>query len=74
MTDLVRDLWSLLDGDAASSEGVSFVGPQHVLPSVFDVTGLAVATVGVACLAAAELLGERTGAAIPTVEIDSRSA
>ncbi len=74
MIDLLKHLWSLLDGDASASEGVSFVGPEHVLPSVFDVTGLAVAAVGVACLAAAELLGERSGGAIPSVEVDSRSA
>ncbi len=74
MTDLLKDLWYSLDGDASLSEGVSFVGPQQVLPSVFDVTGLAVAAVGVACLAAAELLGERSGRAVPSVEIESRSA
>ena len=36
-------------------------GPEQVLPSVFDVTALATASVAAACLSASALLAARTG-------------
>jgi hypothetical protein len=45
-----------------------------VLPSAFDVTGLATASVAAATLAAAEFLATRTGSAPREVTVDSRAA
>jgi CoA-transferase family III len=49
-------------------------GPRQVLPSVFDVTGLAVASVAAATLAAAEFHAARNGTPPSQVTVDSRAA
>jgi hypothetical protein len=51
-------LWEGLGGDPARLEQVRITGPETVLPSVYDVTGFAAATIGAAMLAAAELRGD----------------
>jgi hypothetical protein len=52
-------LWDDVAGDPALLERVSFVGPPGpVLPSVYDVTGWAAATIAAARVAAAELRGD----------------
>ena len=61
-----------IDG-AAPSAPLEVTGARHVLPSVFDVTGLAAATVGAAGLALAELVAARTGTPAPTVRVDTRA-
>ncbi len=55
-----RELWSLLGGEPTLLDSLAIEGPANVLPSVFDVTGFAASAIGVATLAAAELLRART--------------
>lgn len=49
-------------------------GPAQVLPSVYDVTTLASASVAAAALAVAELHAMRTERTLPAVAVDSRAA
>jgi len=51
-------------------EGLVLCGPEQVLPSVFDVTALATASVAAACLSASALLAARTGAPRRGVAVD----
>jgi hypothetical protein len=55
------------------SAAVAVTGPVAVLPSCFDVTGLATASVAVATLAAARLLAARRGSALGQVTVDTRA-
>jgi crotonobetainyl-CoA:carnitine CoA-transferase CaiB-like acyl-CoA transferase len=68
------ELWRALGGDEARTRGVSLSGPRHVLPSLYDVTGLSVGSVAAAALAVAELHGLRRGVATPAVELGSEEA
>ncbi len=52
---------------------VEVTGTRHVLPSVFDVTGFAAATVGAAGAALAELIAARSGRRAPVVRVDTRA-
>ncbi|GAA3765318.1 CoA transferase [Microbacterium kribbense] len=61
------------DGEAAEGAG-SATGPRVVLPSAFDVTGLATGAIAAGLRAAAELVAARAGAATPAVTVDSRDA
>ncbi|WP_426572016.1 CoA transferase [Aquihabitans sp. McL0605] len=73
--DLTMPLWTDLGGDAATLEHLEITGPTAVLPSIYDVTGFAAATVGVAALAVSELAAARTGAAAPAaVTVDRLAA
>ena len=67
-------VWSALGGDPELLERVVVSGPRTVLPSVFDVTGLATATVAAATLAAAELRAARSGGEVPRVGVERRRA
>ena len=71
--ELAGQLWSLVGG-AGEPSALEITGPRHVLPSVFDVTGLAAAAVGVATAAVAELAGTRAGRPCPAARVDTRSA
>jgi CoA transferase family III len=73
MRDIAAHLWSLLDGDPAKLEHLELVGERRLLPSVFDVTGVATAAVGVATLAAAEL-GAARGGRLHTAHVGTREA
>src|SRR5215813_15209884 len=73
-TSLVGTLWSALGGDAALLGALHFCGPAGGLPSRFHVSDLAVATIGVATLAAAELWSARRKEALRSVTIDRRLA
>src|SRR5690349_11645919 len=55
MRDTAASLWSLLGGDSTALEHLDLVDDHFELPSVFDVTGVATAAIGVATLAVAEL-------------------
>ncbi len=68
--DPLPGLWADLGGATAPLGAVTTTGPAGLLPSVFDVTGFAVAAVGAAALAVAELWSVRTGAPVPGVVVD----
>jgi len=68
------ELWRALGGEAAQTRGVSLSGPRHVLPSLYDVTGLSVGSIAAAALAVAELHGLRSGVTTPAVELGSEEA
>ncbi|MBK0420205.1 CoA transferase [Leucobacter sp. CSA1] len=66
--------------DAAAREAAlrimapTTTGPRTVLPSAFDVTGLATGAVAAATRAVAELHAARSGAPVPPTAVDSREA
>ena len=75
--DIAARVWGRLGGRADVAGALTTTGPRAVLPSVFDVTGLATATVAAATLAAAEFLAAASAAPDPAprpVTVDSRSA
>jgi hypothetical protein len=53
---------------------LTLCGAEHVLPAVFDVTALATASIGAACLAASALLAARTATAPRRVVVDRHQA
>jgi len=69
---LAGQAWSALNGPASALDHLSVAGWGD-LPSVFPVTDLATASVGVAGLAVAELLAQ-AGGAWPAVQVDRRLA
>src|SRR5215471_13980306 len=73
-TSLVGTLWSALGGDAALLGALHFCGPSGGLPSRFQVSDLAAATIGVATLAAAELWAARRKEPVRAVTVDRRLA
>lgn len=69
---LTRQVWETVGGQHAALDHCEITGPRAVLPSTYDVTGLAVASVAAASLAAADVAaraGTRTD-----VAVDSREA
>jgi hypothetical protein len=74
ITQITARIWHAAGDRADVPERLALTGPRQVLPSVFDVTGLAVASVAAATLAAAEFLAARNGTAPGTVTVDSRAA
>ena len=73
-TDLIARIWSAIGVEVALADRVQISGPAQLLPSVFDVTGLATGAVGVASLSAAQLLAARSGGALRKVGVDRRGA
>jgi hypothetical protein len=72
--DLAHDLWSDLGGASNALDRVVIDGPAGVLPSLYDVTGFASATVAAAALAVAELAAVRSSVTIPAVRVDRLGA
>ncbi len=72
--DPTGGVWRALGGDPGAQAALEVTGPARVLPSVFDVTGLATASVAAAATAAAAFQAARGGVAIPAVTVDRRSA
>lgn len=69
--NLAAEIWTSLGGDGGALSALEVTGPPRVLPSVYDVTRLASAAVGVACLAAADLYSLRTGTSLPSVAVNT---
>jgi len=74
LTDIASRVWGEIGGPAALLDALTATGPRTVLPSQFDVTGLATASVAAATLAAAEFLAARTDGRPLPVTVDSRQA
>jgi hypothetical protein len=74
LTALADRVWELAGGTPDISARLTVSGPRAFLPSAFDVTGLATATVAAATLAAAEYQAVRNDSAVATVRVDSRAA
>jgi crotonobetainyl-CoA:carnitine CoA-transferase CaiB-like acyl-CoA transferase len=72
--DVVARIWREAGGPPDALAGLTTTGPRQVLPSVFDVTGLAAGSIAAATLAAAEFHAARTGARPRAVSVDSRAA
>lgn len=66
---LAADLWTDLGGEARCIDAVRFEGPAGILPSVYDVTAFASATVACAATAVAELAAARAGSGTPLPEV-----
>jgi CoA-transferase family III len=79
LNEVAARMWGEADGSRESLEALTITGPRQVLPSSFDVTGLATGSVAAATLAAAEFLAARSDDAagcgkLPAVTVDSRAA
>src|SRR5260370_549843 len=74
LTDMTARIWRSTGSSAEALDGLTFSGPRQVLPSIFDVTGLAAASVAAATLATAEFHATRTGTPLPPVSVDTRAA
>jgi hypothetical protein len=74
LTDITARVWSEVGGPADLLDVVTTGGPRTVLPSHFDVTGLATSSVAAATLAAAEFLAARNDTRPLPVTVDSRQA
>jgi len=72
--DLVAQAWGLAGGTPEVAARCTACGPRTVLPSAFDVTGLATASVAAATLAAAEFRAIRNAEPVAAVTVDSRAA
>jgi len=69
---LTREVWRALDGPVAALDRCELTGPRVVLPSAYDVTGLAVASVAAASLAVAGVAaraGSRTDIVVDSGEV-----
>jgi hypothetical protein len=83
-TRITGRIWDAVGGRSPRAPGaasgpaglgaLAVSGPRQVLPSVFDVTGLAVASVAAATLAAAQFHAARNGTLPGQVTVDSRAA
>ncbi|MDF2697342.1 MAG: CoA transferase, family protein [Labilithrix sp.] len=67
-------LWTHLGGEPALLDALTISGPAEVFPSPFAVTTFAASAIGVATLAAAELLSARTASAQHSARIDTVEA
>jgi CoA-transferase family III len=74
LTDIAARIWDGLGGSADLVRRLTATGPRTVLPSQFDVTGLATASVAAATVAAAEFLAVRNDRGPLPVTVDSRQA
>ncbi|HEX4092847.1 MAG TPA: CoA transferase [Trebonia sp.] len=72
--DIAARVWGEVGGAAGLTGALTTTGPRAVLPSVFDVTGLATGSVAAATLAAAEFLAARADGPPLPVTVDSRQA
>lgn len=73
-SQVTAQIWQASGGPANLLATLTTSGPRQVLPSFFDVTGLATESVAAATLAAAEFLAARGGTRPAPVSVDSRAA
>ena len=71
--ELLRALWTLVEGDPSALERAAIRDAEPVLPSIFAVDKVAAATVASTALAAAEVHRLRNGES-QTVAVDTRAA
>jgi hypothetical protein len=74
LDELAAQVWTLAGGAADVAAQLTVSGPRTFLPSAFDVTGLATASVAAAALAAAEYHAARNDSPVAAVRADSRAA
>jgi hypothetical protein len=74
LSDIAARIWGEVGGPADVLGVLAATGPRAVLPSPFDVTGLATASVAAATMAAAEFLAVSSGGRPLPVTVDSRRA
>jgi hypothetical protein len=74
LSDIAARVWGEIGGPVDLPGALTATGPRTVLPSRFDVTGLATASVAAATLAAAEFLAVTGDGRPPPVTVDSRQA
>src|ERR1700733_15317897 len=74
VSDIAGRIWGGLGGPADLFGRLTATGPRTGLPSQFDVTGLATASVAAATLAASEFLAVRNDSGPLPVTVDSRQA
>jgi hypothetical protein len=71
---LAAQVWAMAGGQPETAAALAVSGPRNFLPSAFDVTGLATASVAAATLAAAGYHAVRNEAPVAAVSVDSRAA
>jgi CoA-transferase family III len=74
LSDIAARVWAEVGGPADAPGSLTTSGPRAVLPSQFDVTGLATASVAAATRAAAEFLAAGNDGRPLPVTVDSRQA
>ena len=74
LSDIAARIWGEVGGPADLPGEPTVTGPRAVLPSQFDVTGLATASVAAATMAAAEFLAVSSDRRPLPVTVDSRQA
>jgi hypothetical protein len=74
LDELAARFWTLAGGDPEVPARLTVSGPRTFLPSAFDVTGLATASVAAATLAAAEYHAARNQSTVAAVRVGSRAA
>jgi CoA-transferase family III len=74
IAELAAQVWTLAGGAPDVAAHLTIGGPRAFLPSTFDVTGLATASVAAATLAAAEYQAARDESPVAAVRADSRAA
>jgi hypothetical protein len=73
-SDVAAPVWEMAGGAPDAVSKLTASGPRTVLPSTFDVTGLATAAVSAATLSAATYHAARNAAPLAAVRVDSRAA
>ena len=74
IAELAARVWTLAGGAPDVAARLTIGGPRAFLPSAFDVTGLATASVAATTLAAAEYWAARNESPVAAVRADSRAA
>src|SRR5580693_2730434 len=74
LDELAARVWMQAGGAPDVMARLTVSGPRTFLPSAFDVTGLATASVAAATLAAAEFHAARNAEPVAAVLVDSRAA